>query len=137
MDYTMNIQNSIDYIEENLCEKIKVSDVAKHSHFSQFYFHRLFHAVVGEPMMEYVRKRRLSEAAIELVKTDKKVTDIALAYQFSSLESFTRAFKKIYGMTPREYRNNQRNIVLYKKRIVLEANSKQPVPAGAAIRMAA
>ncbi len=60
--------------------------------------------------MEYVRKRRLSEAAMELAQTDEKITDIAFKYQFSSEESFSRAFKKLYGASPRDYRNTKKEI---------------------------
>lgn len=137
MDPKMKIQDSIDYIEENLCEKIKLSDVAKKSYLSEFYFHRLFHAIVGDPLMEYVRKRRLSEAAGDLVKTEEKITEIALKYQFSSQESFSRAFKRAYGIAPREYRNHKGNIALYAKANVPEMGAQRAMPGGTALRMAA
>ena len=108
MNYKLQIQNSIDYIEKHLCENIKLSEIAKQSHFSQFHFHRLFRKTVGTSVMEYVRKRRLSEAAMELAETDEKITNIAFKYQFSSEESFSRAFKKLYGASPRDYRNTSR-----------------------------
>ncbi|AEG62066.1 helix-turn-helix transcriptional regulator [Desulforamulus ruminis] len=110
MNSKLQIQNSIDYIEKNLCENIKLSEIARQSHFSQFHFHRLFHKTVGTSVMDYVRKRRLSEAAMELAETDEKITNIAFKYQFSSEESFSRAFKKLYGASPRDYRNTSRKI---------------------------
>lgn len=94
MNYILLIQKSIDYIEKHLSEALKLDEIAKQSHFSEFHFDRLFHKTVGVSVMEYVRKRRLSEAAIELIETDEKITDIALKFQFSSEESFSRAFKK-------------------------------------------
>lgn len=105
MKYKTEIQNSINYIENNLCNEINLIDIAKQSHYSEFYFHRLFHNVIGTPVMGYVRKRRLNEAAIDLIKTNEMITDIAFKYQFSSEESFSRAFKKVYSMSPRKYRN--------------------------------
>lgn len=110
MNYKLQIQNSIDYIEKHLCENIKLGEIAKQSHFSEFHFHRLFHKAVGTSVMEHVRKRRLSEAAMELEETDEKITNIAFKYQFSSEESFSRAFKKLYGASPRDYRNTGRKI---------------------------
>lgn len=109
------IQKSIDYIEKHLCENIKLGVIAKQSHFSEFHFHRLFHKTVGSSVMEYIRTRRLSEAAGELIETNEKITNIAFKYQFSSEESFSRSFKKLYGKSPREYRNTLREISSIKK----------------------
>lgn len=115
MNYKLQIQNSIDYIEKHLCENIKLDEIAKQSYFSEFHFHRLFRKTVGTSVMEYVRKRRLSEAAVELVETDEKITSIAFKYQFGSEESFSRAFKKLYGTNPRAYRNTIREVSSCKK----------------------
>ncbi|SHK55080.1 helix-turn-helix transcriptional regulator [Desulforamulus aeronauticus] len=104
MDHKLQIQNSIDYIEKHLCESITLNEIAKQSHFSEFHFQRLFRKAVGVSVMEYVRKMRLSEAAKELAETDEKITNIAFKYQFSSEESFSRAFKRLYGSSPRDYR---------------------------------
>lgn len=125
MDYQSKIQNSIDYIENNLSEELKLNDIAKQSYFSGFYFHKLFRKFTGTSVMEYVRNRRLAEAASDLVKTGEKITDIAFKYQFSSEESFSRAFKRIYGMSPRKYRTinsivsyneNERKLYKFQKR---------------------
>lgn len=110
MDYEAKIQNSVEYIEANLCKEIKLVDIAKQSYFSEYYFHKLFRSIVGTSVMDYVRKRRLAEAAIDLVKSNEKVTDIAFKYQFSSEESFSRAFKKMHGVSPRKYRNAKMGI---------------------------
>ena len=124
MDAKVKIQKAIDFIEANLCEKISPGDLAKEFFFSQFHFHRLFHRVVGETIMEYVRKRRLAEAAIDLKKSKASITDIALKYQFSSEESFSRAFKRMYSISPRKHRS-AKNQVLYFKRInVIDVHQK-------------
>ena len=106
MECKKQIQNSIDYIEKHLCENIKLDEIAKQSYFSKFHFHRLFRKATGTALMEYVRKRRLAEAANELAETDTKITSLAFKYQFNSEESFSRAFKKLYGTSPRYYRNS-------------------------------
>lgn len=107
MDNKAKIQNSINYIENNLCKKIRLTDIAKQSYFSEFYFHKLFRNIIGTTVMDYIKKRRLIEAATDLVKTNEKITDIAFKYQFGSEESFSRAFKRMYGMSPRKYRNTK------------------------------
>lgn len=115
MEYSERIQTSIEYIEKNLNEKILLEDLAKLTFLSKYHFHRVFHSLVGETVMDYVRKRRLTEAAKELIESNEKIVDIALKYQFSSQESFTRAFKRMFDISPGEFRRRQVSILLYKK----------------------
>ena len=97
MNYNVCVRKSIEYINNNLDKKIGLEDIAGRVFMSKFHFHRIFHAVTGKSVAEYIRERRLEEAAKELVNTDSKIVDIALKYQFSSQESFTKAFKRLYG----------------------------------------
>jgi AraC-like DNA-binding protein len=106
----------MEYIEENLNKKIELKDLADKVFLSKYHFHRVFHAIAGEPVAEYIRKRRLMEAANELLNTDDKIVDIALKYQFSSQEVFTKAFKKLYGIPPREFRRSGINITLMRSK---------------------
>lgn len=112
MNYDTCIKKSIEYIEQNLDSKIELKELADKVFLSKYYFHRVFHAMVGEPVAEYIRKRRLMEAANELLNTKDKIVDIALKYQFSSQESFTKSFKKLYGIPPSEFRRNETNVTL-------------------------
>ena len=112
MNYDACIKKSIEYIENNLSKKIELKELADKVFLSKYHFHRIFHAVVGEPVAEYIRKKRLEEAANELLNTDHKIIDIALKYQFSNQESFTKAFKKLYGIPPKEFRKNRVNLTL-------------------------
>lgn len=110
MNYDDCIKKSIKYIEDNLSNKIELKDIANNVFLSKYHFHRVFHAVAGEPVAEYIRKRRLMEAADELLNTDDKIVDIAFKYQFNSQEVFTKAFKRLYGISPREFRRNRKTI---------------------------
>lgn len=107
MNHDACIKKSIEYIEDNLDNKIELKELADKAFLSKYHFHRVFHSVVGEPVAEYIRKRRLKEAASELITTDNKIVDIALKYQFGSQEAFTKAFKRIYGVPPREFRTSK------------------------------
>jgi AraC family transcriptional regulator len=110
MNYEACIKKSIEYIENNLNKKIQLKELADKAFLSKYHFHRFFHSVVGEPVAEYIRKKRLEEAANELLTTENKIIDIALKYQFSNQESFTKAFKKLYGIPPKEFRKNKINL---------------------------
>ncbi|KKI89451.1 AraC family transcriptional regulator [Bacillus sp. SA1-12] len=108
MYYAASIQQTLDYIEENLQEQITLVKLAEVACFSPFHYHRVFQAIVGESVMDYVRKRRLTYAAERLFYTDEKVITIAIEAGFQYQESFNRAFKKFYGVSRRQYRNAKR-----------------------------
>lgn len=105
MDWIKGIQRAIDYIEENLSEEINYDAVAMEAYSSSFHFQRVFSIMCGYTLGDYIRMRRLSLAANELVRSDAKVIDIALKYGYESPESFARAFSRFHGVTPTEARN--------------------------------
>lgn len=109
--------NSIDFVERSLFSKLSVDRIAREAHFSTYHYCRMFKAIVGESVMVYVRKRRLTEAAELLAKTDTPILTIALECQFDSQEAFTRAFKNQFKETPGKYRKlNERFKLLYKNK---------------------
>jgi len=95
---------SIEYIETNLFEKITPEKIARVACFSTFHYCRLFKALVGDSVMGYVRKRRLSIAAQRLSCEHEEIIELALACQFESHEAFTRAFKRMFHVTPKEFK---------------------------------
>ena len=99
------IGKAILYIEENLQKKLVLEDIARKAHFSPYHFHRLFSAVVGETLNNFISRKRIERAASHLMnKKNIPVTEVADRVGFSSLSSFSRAFKKFYGMSPLEFR---------------------------------
>jgi len=115
MDYYIRIQRSIDFIEENLTVDITLEEVAEKAYCSLSRFHQIFQAIVGYSVKEYIRKRRLTAAAMELISTEERILDIAFKYQYETPESFTRAFNKVYGMTPIKYRRAKEHALLLNK----------------------
>lgn len=108
MDYSACIQSAIDFIEENLFEDIRPSDVANHIGFSEYHLHRIFFGMLNESVAEYIRKRRIFEIARLLKTTNRPIHDLSSLIQFDSPEAFSRAFRKIYGVTPTQYRHSHK-----------------------------
>lgn len=105
MDWIISIQKAIDYVEEHILEEINYEKVAKYAYSSSFHFQRIFTAVCGFTLGEYVRNRRLSLAGEELAKGESKVLDIALKYGYDTHESFSRAFSRFHGVSPSQAKN--------------------------------
>ncbi|MCL2619806.1 MAG: AraC family transcriptional regulator [Defluviitaleaceae bacterium] len=101
-----SIQKVVDYIEDNICDEIRIEELAEIANLSYFYFHRLFTRLVKKPVQEYIKLRRLACSVEDVKNKNKRILDIALEYGFSSHETFTRAFKEAYGFTPVSYRDN-------------------------------
>jgi AraC family transcriptional regulator len=101
-----SIQTSLEYLEVNLKDTIDASDLAARVHLSPFYFQKLFHRLVGKPVMEYVKLRRLAHVADKLRLEGGKILDRAVEYGFYNHETLTRSFKEAYGMTPEAYRSH-------------------------------
>ncbi|MEK5060831.1 AraC family transcriptional regulator [Paenibacillus sp. FSL H7-0326] len=98
------IQQSFDYMEAHLEDPLSLESIASHVGFSPYHFHRMFRRQVGMNVADYLRRRRLCYAAQLLLYSDASIIDISLHCHFESQESFTRAFKKLYGMPPGRYR---------------------------------
>lgn len=100
MNYYQRIQKAIDFIEDNLDQAITIEICAKEAYMSISGFYRMFLSVAGYNVKEYIRMRRLTAAYYDLLQTDEGVLSIAVKYEYNSADSFTRAFKKQFGMLP-------------------------------------
>lgn len=92
------------HIQQHLDQELPLDRLAKVAHFSPYHFHRLFRALVGETLSEYVRRLRLESAAVALKNTDKSVLQIALDAGYGTHEAFTRAFHQMFDVSPTQYR---------------------------------
>jgi len=90
------------YIEDNLSREIDFQNVAQLACCSEYHFRRLFSFLSGMTLSEYIRRRRLTQAALELSKADVKIIDVAMKYGYNSPDAFTRAFQGLHGITPKE-----------------------------------
>lgn len=112
-EQTLAVQQMQDYIAEHFTEKITLADLARAGRFSPWYAHRLFREHTGVSPADYIRKIRLSEAAKYLKSEKCRVTDIALDTGFESIDGFTRAFVREFGITPGEYKLRPVPITLF------------------------
>ena len=115
MNYYESLNNVINNIEQNLTEKIEYKELAKIIGTSSYTLQRIFAFLTGITLTEYIRKRRLSKATEELLKTDIRIIDLALKYQYNSPIAFTNSFKKLYGLSPQNLRKEKKNIKVFPK----------------------
>ena len=102
MDVIKQLNNAIAYIENNLCGEIDTNKIAEFALCPYDKFKRFFSYMTNMSVSEYIRKRRLTLAAYELLKGQEKIINLAVKYGYSSADSFTRAFAKQHGVLPTE-----------------------------------
>lgn len=113
MEYPERIQRSIDYIETHLHDQLSFEEIARQAFVSIAHLYRIFPYMTGCSVGQYIRKRRITSSVYDLLETTKRIIDIAFDYQFESQESYIRAFKAMFGVTPGEYRKSKGVIALY------------------------
>ena len=99
-DWIDGFQASIDYIEQNLTGEPDIAETAAEAALSPFYYQRIFGAMCGMTVGEYIRARRMTLAAQELACSDRRVIDIAMKYGYDSPDSFAKAFQRFHGISP-------------------------------------
>ena len=122
MDWVRMINQAIDYMEDHLADDLSLSDIARSVHLSAFHFQRAFSLLTEMSPMEYLRKRRLSQAGAELAAGKSKVIDAAMKYGYDSPESFAKAFARFHGSSPAQVKNGAsiRFMNRYTVRITIE-----------------
>jgi len=126
LDNENPVFRSLELIENRISEKLTVEYIASGVYFSKYHYGRLFREIVGNSVMEYVTKRKMTLAGRALLETDATIIDIALEYGYDSREGFTRSFKAYMGVTPTDYRKyglasisqktvKERSVMIYSK----------------------
>lgn len=100
MEWIERLNASLNYIEEHLSEVIEIDDLAQIACCSSYHYQRMFTYIAGIPLSEYLRRRRMSIAAVELQQSEIKIIDLALKYGYNSPTAFNRAFQSVHGIAP-------------------------------------
>lgn len=100
------LNQAMEYVERHLDQRIEVPELARIAVTSEYHFRRLFSALAGMPLSEYVRRRRLTLAGAEVLAGDRTLLEIAVRYGYTSGEAFARAFRAMHGVGPGEARRS-------------------------------
>lgn len=115
MNIYKNLNELIEYIENNLENKIEYDKLAKILCTNEYTTKRIFSLLSTVSLSEYIRNRRLSNAGFDLFKGDEKLIDVALKYQYESVTAFSRAFEKFHGIKPSKVKSNPDKLRVYAK----------------------
>lgn len=108
-DYKNRINRVFEFIDQNLESDLSLNAVSEIAFFSPFHFHRIFKFVTEETLNEYVKRKRIEKSASDLLHKNTTATQIAHKYGFSDNSSYSRAFKKYFGVSPTEFKNQNPN----------------------------
>jgi AraC family transcriptional regulator len=100
MEWIERLNSALNYIEEHLCDEINIDETAKLACCSTYHFQRMFSYMADVTLSEYIRRRKMSLAAVDLQAGNEKVLDISLKYGYDSPTAFNRAFKGVHGIAP-------------------------------------
>lgn len=106
------VDAAIAYIKEHYKENITATDVMSNTNYSRSHFSRLFRKSVGLNIVEYINKYRIEKACVDLIYTDKNITQIALDNGFNNIQYFSRVFMQFMNMTPKQYQKNSTDVVV-------------------------
>ena len=128
MSWIESIQKAIDYIENHLLDvDLSIEQVAKACNSSAFHFQRTFSILMDSTIGDYIRRRRLTLAAQDLVTTNDKIIDIAYKYGYETPESFAKAFRKQHNLSPSEARKKSGSLQAY-NRLVIKISLEGALP---------
>lgn len=114
-DILRTIEAVLAYIESHLTQKIQLDELADIAHLSKYHLHRLLSHTVGQPLMNYIRARKLSASIELLMESRYNVLDVCTCFAFEHEQSYIRAFKKQFGLTPAQFRRKRPELELTEK----------------------
>ena len=100
MEWLQGLSHAMRYVEENLTGEITLEGAARRAACSAYHFQRMFPYLTGIPFSEYVRRRRMTAAAMDLTAGKEKIVDLAAKYGYESPTAFNRAFQSVHGLPP-------------------------------------
>ena len=113
MDSLSSMNKALLFIEERLTEDIDYGEVSRIACCSEYHFKRMFSFLSGIGLSEYIRRRRLTLAALDLKDKDLRIIDVAVKYGYNSADSFSRAFHSMHGILPSEARSENTPLKAY------------------------
>lgn len=113
MDSLSGMNNAMTYIEEHLTEEMDYGKIAQLACCSEYHFKRMFSFLSGISLSEYIRRRRLTLAALDLKDRDLRILDVAVKYGYNSADAFSRAFQALHGILPSEVRREGKLLKAY------------------------
>lgn len=108
-DYIRRINLVLDYIDQDPGAAFTLEELSGVANFSPFHFSRIFSSVMDETLFEYIRRRRLENAAVRLAYGETPITEIALDAGFDNSSSFSKSFKAQFGFSPKQWREGKKN----------------------------
>src|SRR5690625_373531 len=127
MKWVESLQAAIDYMEDHLLDNLPIESIAQQANFSVFHFQRTFAILTDISVGEYLRRRRLTLAAYELTRSNRKIIDLAYKYGYDTPEAFSKAFRRQHGVTPSAARKYTGKLKSY-NRLVVQVSLKGAEP---------
>ncbi|MCD1260002.1 AraC family transcriptional regulator [Paenibacillus athensensis] len=127
MDSLEHLNRALDYVEAHLADDLEVREAARLAACSEYHFTRMFSFLAGVTLSEYIRRRRLTLAAMELAQGQARIIDVAVKYGYTSPDAFARAFHNLHGVTPSEARQTGQPLKAYPRmyfRLTIEGGSE-------------
>lgn len=113
MEWYTKLNKAMEYIEQHLTDEIDYEYIAMIAGCPAYYFLKMFSYLTGISLQEYIKRRRMSYAAVELIHSDIKVLDLALKYGYQSPTAFNRAFQSVHGLAPSMVRKQNSKVQAY------------------------